>query len=186
MKRRPLIYMSRCFGFEKCRYDGEEVYCEFAEKLKNFVDVIHWCPETAIGLGIPREKIRVVKISGSNRLFQPATGKFFTHKMTKTCSYYLKKLNGIDGFFLKAKSPSCGFGNTKLFRGKTEDIISFDADGFFATEVRKLFPNTPVFCEKNLENIDETKQFLSLIFAGFGGIPQDFNWSELCFSETDR
>ena len=165
MSEKPKIYMSRCFGFDKCRYDGKDFFCEFAEKLKIHAEIIHWCPEIAIGLGCPREKIRVVKIDGKNELFQPETGKFFTKKMIEASNKYLKTLENIDGFFLKAKSPSCGAGNTKLFEGKSENIISFEASGFFAAQVMKLFPNVPILTEEDLKNEAKTKDFLEKVFG---------------------
>ena len=174
MISKPLIYMSRCFGFDKCRYDAKDFFCGFAEKLKKHAEIIHWCPETAIGLGCPREKIRVVKIDGKNLLFQPETGMFWTEKMIESSDNYLKTLENIDGFFLKAKSPSCGVGNTKLFEGKSERIISFEANGFFAGEVLKLFPNVPVLTEEDLKNNEKTQMFLENVFMKYGGIPADF------------
>ena len=166
--------MSRCFGFDKCRYDAKDFFCGFAEKLKKHAEIIHWCPEIAIGLGCPREKIRVVKIDGKNLLFQPETGMFWTEKMIESSDNYLKILENIDGFFLKAKSPSCGVGNTKLFEGKSEKIISFEANGFFAGRVLELFPDTPVLTEEDLKNNEKTQDFLENVFMKYGGIPADF------------
>ena len=176
MQKRPLIYMSRCFGFEKCRYDGKDFPCDFAEKLKKHAEIIHWCPETAIDLGCPREKIRVVRIDGKNLLFQPETEKFWTEKMIEYSDNYLKILENIDGFFLKAKSPSCGVKNTKLFEGKSEKIISYEASGFFAERVLALFPDTPVLTEEDLKDKERTKDFLTKVFLKYGRIPA-------CFSE---
>ena len=165
MSGKPRIYMSRCFGFEKCRYDGKDFFCEFAENLKIHADIVHWCPETAIGLGCPREKIRVVRIEGKNRLFQPETGKFFTEKMIDVSNNYLKTLGNIDGFFLKAKSPSCGVKNTKLYRGKSDELISTDASGFFAVQAMELFPNVPILTEEDLKDEAKTKDFLEKVFG---------------------
>ena len=176
MDRRPLIYMSRCFGFDKCRYDAKDFFCGFAEDLKKHADIVHWCPEIAIGLGCPREKIRVVRIDGKDQLFQPETGRFFTEKMIETSLNYLKTLKDVDGFFLKAKSPSCGVKNTKLYRGKSDELISTDASGFFAVQVMKLFPNVPILTEEDLKDKAKTKDFLEKVFLKYGRIPA-------CFSE---
>lgn len=165
--------MSRCFGFDKCRYDGKDFFCEFAEKLKQQAEIIHWCPEIAIGLGCPREKIRIVRIDGKDLLFQPETGKFFTEKMIETSVNYLKTLKDIDGFFLKAKSPSCGVKNTKLYRGKSDELISSDASGFFAVQVMKLFPNVPVLTEEDLKDPIKTNDFLEKVFKKTGKIPEE-------------
>ena len=162
---KPRIYMSRCFGFDKCRYDGKDFFCEFAENLKKRAEIVHWCPEIAIGLGCPREKIRIIRMNGNNFLFQPETGKFFTEKMIEVSCNYLKTLGNIDGFFLKAKSPSCGVRNTKLYRGKSDELISTDASGFFAVQVMKLFPNVPILTEEDLKDATKTKDFLEKVFG---------------------
>ncbi len=173
MSKKPKIYMSRCFGFDKCRYDGKDFFCDFAEKLKQEAEIIHWCPEIAIGLGCPREKIRIVRIDGKNLLFQPETGRFFTDKMIDISNNYLKTLENIDGFFLKAKSPSCGVKNTKLYRGKSDELISNDASGFFAVQVMKLFPNIPVLTEEDLKDPIKTNDFLEKVFKKIGKIPEE-------------
>lgn len=173
MDKKPKIYMSRCFGFEKCRYDGEWVIDSFAEKLKKYAEIIHGCPETGIGLGCPREKIRVVRIDGRNELLQPATGLFFTEKMVSFSRDFLKKLEPVDGFYLKGKSPSCGFGNTKLYEGRTEKLLSLEASGFFAAEAVRMFPQLPVITEKEAENMEKRIEFLSKVFASFGGVPEE-------------
>ena len=151
--------MSRCFGFDKCRYDGNDFFCDFAEKLKKHAETIHWCPEIAIGLGCPREKIRVVRIDGKNLLFQPETGKFFTEKMIEYSDNHLKTLENIDGFFLKAKSPSCGVKNTKLFEGKSEKIIKQEPIGYEETLARAfLIARLPY--EKMLDYFDSQVDYI--------------------------
>ena len=37
---------------------------EFVEKLKNYVNLHPVCPEVDIGLGVPRDPIRVIEIDG--------------------------------------------------------------------------------------------------------------------------
>lgn len=174
MSKKPKIYMSRCFGFDKCRYDGKDFFCDFAENLKKHAEIIHWCPEIAIDLGCPREKIRVIRIDEKNLLFQPETGKFWTEKMLEYSNNYLETLINIDGFFLKAKSPSCGVKNTKLFEGKSEKIISYEASGFFAERVLALFPDTPVLTEEDLKEKEKTQDFLKKVFLKYGRIPACF------------
>ncbi len=75
---RPLIFASRCLGFERCRWNGETVNDPLVDKLRKVADFITLCPERDIGLGIPRDPIRVVERSGALRLMQPATAHLTT------------------------------------------------------------------------------------------------------------
>ncbi len=47
----------------------------FVAALMPFVETIPLCPEVEIGLGIPRDPIRIVKVNDSKRLVQQSTGK---------------------------------------------------------------------------------------------------------------
>ena len=41
---KPIVVVSRCLGFEACRYNGQMDGCNLVEKLKDFVDFITVCP----------------------------------------------------------------------------------------------------------------------------------------------
>lgn len=58
---RPRLFISRCLGFEHCRWNGEAINDEFVRQLEPFVEINHECPEMAIGLGCPRNPVRVVR-----------------------------------------------------------------------------------------------------------------------------
>lgn len=162
--KRPLVYMSRCFGFEKCRYDAEMVADEFIESLKSKVVVIHECPETAIGLGCPRNPIRIVRKYGVPQLFQPETGLYFTEKMTEFAKSFAEKLVNVDAFILKAKSPSCGAGNVKYYDFMTGMIINEIHTGVFTAEILKRFPDAFVTDELLLAMPQERELFMSRLF----------------------
>lgn len=162
--KKPCVYISRCFGFEKCRYDGETVTDEFIESLKSKVEVIHECPEMSIGLGCPRSPIRIVRKYGESQLFQPETGLYFTEKMTEFAKSYVKRLVNVDAFILKAKSPSCGAGNVKYYDFMTGMIINEIHTGFFTAQILNMFPEAFVTDELLLALPKERELFMSRIF----------------------
>ncbi len=61
---RPVVVFSRCLGFAACRYDGEIVVEPAVEALKLDVEARPYCPELEIGLGVPRDPIRLVSSRG--------------------------------------------------------------------------------------------------------------------------
>jgi len=82
---------------------------DFVKALKPKVNFIPVCAEMEIGLGVPRDPIRIVSIKGEQRLVQPTTGQDVTDKMRDFSTHFLSSLPEIDGFILKYRSPSCGF-----------------------------------------------------------------------------
>ena len=64
---RPCVVVSRCLGFEACRWNGEMLRDEVVEILQPHVDFVTFCPECEIGLGVPRRPIRLVAPAGSPR-----------------------------------------------------------------------------------------------------------------------
>lgn len=169
---KPVVYISRCFGIRKCRYDGDWIIDNNIETVKKYIDFRDFCPETGIGFPSPREKIRVVCRNGVQELFQPATGKFFTEEMVRFSTDFINSISRFDGFILKGKSPSCGVKNTKLYDFATGELISTGASGFFAATLLDLFPDAPVITEKSFEDTTETVLFLDKIFKNCGGTPE--------------
>ena len=62
MSARLRIGISSCLLGQKVRYDGGHKHNGYiTESLGQFLDFVPYCPEVAIGLGIPRPPIRLVK-----------------------------------------------------------------------------------------------------------------------------
>jgi 2-thiouracil desulfurase len=51
---KPTIVISKCIGFDPCRYNGGIVQDKLVARLKPYIEVISVCPEVEIGLGIPQ------------------------------------------------------------------------------------------------------------------------------------
>ncbi|MDO8842143.1 DUF523 domain-containing protein, partial [Methanocalculus sp.] len=58
--QRPTLVVSRCIEFDHVRYNGDMITSDIVASLKPFVTFIPVCPEVEIGLGIPRDTIRIV------------------------------------------------------------------------------------------------------------------------------
>ena len=161
MHPKPKILISKCF-FEPVRYDGGTISDPFVDKLKNYIEPITFCPEVVLGLGIPRPRILIVKIKATERLIQPETGRDLTEDMIKVCKSALTEFKEVDGFLLKAKSPSCGVKSTKLYQN---DKVIGKTSGFFARLVEKNFPHLPLEDEGRLKDFKIRDHFLIRIFA---------------------
>ncbi|MEF3244697.1 MAG: DUF523 and DUF1722 domain-containing protein [Caldisericaceae bacterium] len=162
---RPKIVISKCINLAKTRYDGGIIKDEFAEKLSKFVDYTPVCPEVEIGLGIPRDPIIIVK-SEKDKLLQQNTQRDLTNDMENFSVRFLTNLtDSVDGFLLKAKSPSCGINDVNYYSNlETLNIIG-KTSGMFARNVKLLFPYFPIESEKRLIDKGIRDLFLTKIFA---------------------
>ncbi len=161
MRPKPKIVISRCF-FESVRYDGGITSDPFVEKLKKYIEPIIFCPEVTLGLGIPRPRILITKIKDTERLIQPETGRDLTEDMIKVCKEALAGFKEVDGFLLKAKSPSCGVRSAKLYQN--EKVIG-KTSGFFAKLAERTFPYLPLEDEGRLKDFKIRDHFLTRIFT---------------------
>lgn len=67
--RRPKLLISKCLGFENCRYNGQGASSKFRDSLKDYVEFCAVCPEVEIGLSTPREAIRIIDYNNEKNLF---------------------------------------------------------------------------------------------------------------------
>ena len=117
---KPKVVLSKCIEFANCRYDGSMITSDFVTALEPHVDFIPVCAEMEIGLGVPRDSIRIVSIKGEQRLIQPTTGLDVSEKMRDFSTHFLSSLPEVDGFILKYRSPSCGMKDIKVYSGSAK------------------------------------------------------------------
>jgi len=165
MHPKPRVIISKCLGFDHCRYNGEIIPDGFIDKLRPHVEFITVCPEVEIGLGTPRAPIRIVEKNGAQVLYQPETGKYFTDQMRTFSKNYLSSLSEIDGFILKNRSPSCGPADVKIFQGFDKSAGAYRGSGFFGGEVVKRFAHLAVEDEGRLKNFTIREHFLTKLFT---------------------
>lgn len=160
---RPVLVVSRCLGFEACRYNGQVIPDRFVDVLARHAEVITVCPEVAIGLGTPRAPIRVEEDGSGRRLVQPSTGLDLTDRMTAFAAEFLDDLPEVDGFVLKARSPSCGITDSKIHSPKGMTLGR--GPGLFAEAVLSRWPRAAVEDEGRLTNLRIREHFLTRVFT---------------------
>lgn len=162
---RPKVVVSNCIEFAHCRYDGSMIPSDFVKALKPHVEFIPVCPEMGLGLGVPRDSIRIVSERGDLRLVQPATGLDVTEKMRDFSTHFLNSLSEVDGFILKYRSPSCGMKDIKVYSSSTKTAAISKTRGLFGGAVIKSFPDLAVEDEGRLRNFNIREHFLTKIYA---------------------
>ena len=162
----PKIVISRCIEFDNCRYDGRIVDSSWVRELAKYAEFIPVCPECSIGLGVPRQPVLLVSDEDRIRFIQPAGSGDLSEEVNRFSLFFLNSCDGIDGFMLKSKSPSCGINDVKLYTPGSMDVeFSRDGTGIFSQHVIRMFPYHPVINEVNMEDPECRDCFLSRIFT---------------------
>lgn len=153
--------ISACLLGEPVRYDGghkaEPVAIEALAKRFVWVPL---CPEVELGLGVPREPIRVEEEGRRLRLRAVETRRDLTDAMAAWSRSKVRELATHDlcGLVLKSLSPSCGLGSTPVHR--TDGHVLRAGDGFFAAVARRAWPELPVLDEEGLRDARRREAFL--------------------------
>jgi uncharacterized protein YbgA (DUF1722 family)/uncharacterized protein YbbK (DUF523 family) len=167
MNTKPRVVISKCIEFEACRWNGAKISSPIVKKLSEVIDFIPVCAEVEIGLGVPREPIRLTTDKQENIfLVNSMTGEDHTDKMEKFSREFLAALPDVDGFLLKYGSPSCGTSNVKVYgsHGKVS-VLSSKGTGLFAKAVQDLFPALAIEDESRLLNMRIREHYLTKLFA---------------------
>jgi uncharacterized protein YbgA (DUF1722 family)/uncharacterized protein YbbK (DUF523 family) len=162
---RPRVVVSKCLEFAQCRYNGDVIPDPLIRRLQAFVDFYPVCPEVAIGLGIPRESIRIVEVDGVRQLVQPSTEEDLTAAMETFSTQFLQQLKEIDGFILKSKSPTCGIKDVKIYSGLSKAPVIGKGSGYFGKEVLEHYGPYAIEEEGRLSNFSIREHFLTKIFT---------------------
>lgn len=162
---RPKVVVSRCLEFDHCRYNGDMISSPVVIKLKKHVDFLPICPEVEIGLGVPRDPVRIIRDKRGHRLVQPSSGKDVTDNMKVFCSSFLDPIEEVDGFILKYRSPSCGLKDVKVYQSAAGQGVVEKTSGYFGGFVLERYPFLPVEDEGRLRNARIKEHFLTKLFT---------------------
>jgi uncharacterized protein YbgA (DUF1722 family)/uncharacterized protein YbbK (DUF523 family) len=154
---RPRVGVSSCLLGEEVRFNGGHKRCRFlTDELAPYVDWVPYCPEMEIGLGTPREPIRLT-IDG--RLVN--RGGTADHTASVAA---LPLPTGIDGYVFKAKSPSCGLSGIPRY-GDDGQPAGDRGRGLFAERVLAADPLLAAEDEGRLADPGLREAFAERIFA---------------------
>ncbi len=161
---KPIVLVSACLEFEKVRYNGQSIPSKIVRDLTPFVEFIKVCPEYEIGLGVPREPIRIVKVGNDYRLIQHKTNKDVTDDMNDFSQKFISGLKEVDGFIFKSKSPTMGLANIKVYSGMKGSPVIDRCGGVFATRIAERYKGYPIEEDDRLKNKRIREHFLTKLF----------------------
>ncbi|MFA5102640.1 MAG: DUF523 and DUF1722 domain-containing protein [Candidatus Thermoplasmatota archaeon] len=185
---KPRIVISKCIEFEFCRYNGQIIRSEIVSKLKPHVEFLPVCAEVEIGLGIPRDPIRIVEKQTKKYLIQPTTDRDVTEDMKSFAQKYLPSLTDIEGFLLKSQSPSCGTRDVKIYPAILHSAPVHREAGFFGEQVLHQFSHLAIEDEMRLQNPIIRQHYLTRIFtlANFRTVKKTASLQQLLQFHTEN
>ena len=162
---KPRIIISKCIEFDFCRFNSQIIRSEIVRKLKPHVEFLPVCPEVEIGLGVPRDPIRIIEKQKKKYLLQPSTDRDVSQQMSSFAQQFLSEQHNIDGFLLKSQSPSCGTRDVKIYPAVIHSAAIRREAGFFGEQVLARFPFLAVEDEMRLQNPIIRHHYLTKIFT---------------------
>jgi uncharacterized protein YbgA (DUF1722 family)/uncharacterized protein YbbK (DUF523 family) len=160
------IGISACLLGQEVRFDGGHKRDRFlTEVLGPVVEWVPVCPEVELGLGTPRETLRLVRSESGVRMITTRTGIDHTDGMNAWAKRRLDELAREDlcGYVLKKDSPSCGMERVKVFGAA--GMPERRGRGLFAAALLERFPSLPVEEEGRLSDPRLRENFIERTFA---------------------
>ncbi len=160
------VGISSCLLGRKVRFDGGHKRDRFlTDVLAPYVDWVPVCPEVELGMGIPRESIRLVRREGELRLVAERSGKDHTRSMERFASRRVRELEPLDlcGYVLKKDSPSCGMERVRVYGEK--GMPRKEGRGVFADALLRGCALLPVEEEGRLNDPRLRDNWIERLFA---------------------
>jgi len=160
------IGISSCLLGEHVRFDGGHKRDAFlVDTFGRHVEWVPVCPEVEMGMGVPREAIRLVADGDEVRLVGTRSGEDHTEAMRRFARARLDALARLDlcGYVLKKDSPSCGLMRVKVWGGGGAPART--GRGLFADALVRRFPRLPVEEEGRLCDPRLRENFVERVFG---------------------
>ena len=160
------VGVSSCLLGEQVRFDGGHKRSDFlVETLGRFVEFVPVCPEMEIGLGVPRETLRLVRKGDAVRLVADKSGLDHTDKMNTFAQRRTIALGREDlsGYVLKKNSPSCGMERVRVYGAS--GMATREGAGLFASALMRRYPSLPIEEEGRLNDPHLRENFVERVFA---------------------
>lgn len=171
---RPRLGVSACLLGSPVRFDGGHKRNAFvAETLAAFFELVPVCPETAIGLGTPREPIRLVDRRGRIR----AVGvrhpeRDLSPELADYAATLDETVEGLSGYVVKRGSPSCGMERVKVYADHNGPAAKKGV-GIYTRALRQRHPLLPIEEEGRLNDTGLRESFLTRVAVYH-------RWQRLC------
>ncbi len=158
------VGISSCLLGEQVRYNGGHKHNHYCTAtLAKYFAFKPFCPEVAIGMGVPRQTIRLVVEEANARAI--GTQDSALDVTDRLLGYADKVAEGgevLCGYILMNDSPSCGLYSTKVYSDKGAPVGK--GAGLFAGRLRAHFPLLPMEEAGRLNDPALRENFIARVF----------------------
>jgi len=162
---KPLVGISSCLLGQQVRFDGGHKKDGWITgPLGAFFDFLPVCPEVGIGLGIPRPTIHLVGDPARPRALGSKDASLdVTARLEAFGIAQLPHLEGLSGYILKSKSPSCGMARVPVTSEK--GMPAKVGVGIYARVLLERMPLLPVEEEGRLNDPVLRENFVTRVYV---------------------
>ena len=160
------VGISTCLLGERVRFDaGHKKDIFITELLGKYFEFVAVCPEVDVGMGVPREAVRLVGTSEAPRMVGTRSGQDWTDRMNRYAGRRTRELGtpALCGYILKKDSPSCGMERVRIY--SDSGMPERTGVGLFARAVLARFPLLPIEEEGRLHDARLRENFIERVFA---------------------
>ena len=160
------VGISMCLLGEKVRYDAGHKKDPFITGiLGSYFEWIPVCPELDVGMGVPREPVRLTGPPDDPRMIGTKSGTDWTSKMREYAARKVRSLAkaGLSGYIFKSGSPSCGMERVRVYA--KNGVPAKKGRGLFAEAVLRELAVLPVEEEGRLQDSGLRENFIERVFA---------------------
>ncbi len=161
------VGISSCLLGDEVRFDGGHKHDSLLTgTIGRYVRWVPVCPEVEIGLGTPRESLRLVGSAEAPRMVAKKSGADHTEAMRRYAERRVLELaeERLHGYILKKDSPSCGMERVKVY-GDGNVMPRKEGRGLFAAALMERLPTLPVEEEGRLRDAAIRENFVERLFA---------------------
>lgn len=166
------IAISACLLGKEVRYDGGHKRDSFLnEAFARYVEWVPFCPEVEVGMGIPREPVRLVRDGDRVHLVGQTSHTDWTGRMETHARERAQTIHDVHGVVFKKDSPSCGLLRVKVYPHGVLDGVrnagppTRDGAGLFARAFLEAHPLVPAEEEGRLNDAVLRESFVERVFA---------------------
>ena len=161
------IGISSCLMGEEVRFDsGHKKNTYVTETLSEYFEFAPFCPEVSIGLGIPRETIRLVTVDDEVHCVGTKSPDLDVTKELYQSAEDQKGWHAeLSGYILKKDSPSCGMERVKVYKSAEKGSMAEKSGiGLYAKRLMENFPHLPIEEEGRLSDPRLRENFIQRVY----------------------
>lgn len=163
---RPKIAISACLTGEEVRYNGGHKASRLCNEVRaEHFDFIGICPEVAIGLGTPRQAIRLTGDPANPRAVGSRDASLDVSQALDAYGAEMAgQLTDICGYIFMQKSPSCGLERVKVYQANGYPATE-GGRGLYAARFCAQRPDLPVEEDGRLCDPVLRENFITRVYA---------------------